>query len=76
MNYWIVLFQVNPIPPGAPGPVKIKVKRSGYEVAMQDASARIDCSRGSFKITGNKRNFVTEDGDVYLIADCRKIINE
>lgn len=77
MTYWLILFQVTPIPPGAPGPVKLKVNRRNYEVAMQDANATIECSKGKFLITGNKRSFATEDGmDCFLIADVRKIINE
>lgn len=77
MTYWIILFQVDPIPPGAPGPIKLKVKRADYEVAGQDDNATIKCSKGKFVITGNKRKFsIEEETSIYLVADCRKIINE
>lgn len=77
MNYYIVMFQIDPVPLGAPGPVKLKVNRRNYEVAMQDANATIECSKGKFLITGNKRAFATEDGmDCFLIADVRKVINQ
>lgn len=74
MTYYIVMFQVDPIPPGAPGPIKLKVNRANYEVAMQDANASIDCDRGKFVITGNKRAFTAEGGmEIYLVADVKKV---
>lgn len=74
MNYWIVMFQVDPIPLGAPGPIKLKVSRTNWEVAGQEMNATIDCPKGKFVITGNKRKFQMNDGlDIFLIADVRKI---
>ncbi len=74
MNYWLVLFQVDPIPPGTPGPIKLTVSRANWEVAGQDANAKIECVKGTFIITGNKRKFQMDDGlDIFLIADVKKI---
>jgi len=74
MTYWLILFQVNPVPLGAPGPIKLKIDRGDYEVAMQDANATIDCSKGKFVITGNKRSFSAEGGmEIYLVADVKKV---
>lgn len=73
-TYWIVMFQVDPVPSGSPGPIKLNVKRQQYEIAMQDANATIDCSKGKFKITGNKRAFQMDDGiDIFLITDVIKV---
>lgn len=77
MNYHIIMFQVDPVPPGAPGPIKLKVNRADWEVAGQDDNATIECSKGKFVITGNKRKFSMDDGlEIFLVADVRKIINE
>ena len=68
------MFQVDPVPLFAPGPIKIKVSRKYYEVAAQDASATVTCSKGKFLITGNKRKFQMDDGlDIFLVVDVRKI---
>lgn len=73
MTYWLVLFLVDPIPPGAPWPIKLKVTRAQYEVASQDDSAKVECPKGRFLITGNKRKFQMDDGlDIFLIADAKK----
>lgn len=77
MTYWLVLFQVDPIPPGAPGPIKLKVNRANWEVAGQEDNATIECPKGKFVITGNKRKFSMSDGlEIFLIADVKKVINE
>lgn len=74
MTHWLVLFIVDPVPAGAPGPIKLMVTRSQYEVACQDDNARVLCPKGKFLITGNKRRFQVDDGlDIFLIADCKKI---
>jgi hypothetical protein len=71
------MYQVDPIPLGAPGPIKLKVSRANWEVAGQDMNAKIECQKGTFLITGNKRKFQMDDGlDIFLIADVRKIINK
>lgn len=77
MTYWLVLFQVDPIPLGAPGPIKLRVNRAQYLVACQDDNATVECQKGRFVITGNKRKFQMDDGlDIFLVCDVRKIVNE
>lgn len=72
-TYWIVMFQINPIPLGAPSPIKLKVKRGEYEVACQDARATVSCAKGRF-IINEKRIFRNEEeNSIYLIADVQKI---
>lgn len=74
MNYHIIMFQVDPVPLGSPGPIKLIVNRQQYEIAMQDANATIDCSKGKFKITGNKRTFQMDGGiDIFLVTDVIKV---
>lgn len=69
MTYWLVLFQRDPVPPGAPGPIKMRVKRNEYEVASQDAGATITHQKGTFLIK-DKRTFVNEEeNSCYIIAD-------
>lgn len=73
-TYWIVMFQINPVPLGAPGPIKLKVSRRDYEVANQDARARVDCAKGSFMINAKRVFRNEEENSIYLVADVEKIM--
>lgn len=67
------MFQINPVPLGAPAPIRIKVKRGDYEVACQDSRATISCGKGRF-IINEKRVFRNEEeNSIYLIADVEKV---
>lgn len=73
MTYWLVLLQINPIPLGAPSPIKLKVKRGEFEVANQDARATVNCAKGKF-IINEKRYFVNEEeSSIYLVCDVEKV---
>lgn len=73
MNYWIVLLQINPVPLGAPSPIKLKVKRPEYEVACQESRATVICDKGRF-IINEKRQFTNEEeGAIYLVCDVEKL---
>ena len=73
MNYWIVLLQINPVPPGAPAPIKLNVKRSEYEVACQESRATVICDKGRF-IINEKRQLTNEgEGSIYLVCDVEKL---
>lgn len=77
-SYWIVLFQVNPVPPGAPGPIKAKVDRASYENAVeagkQGVLATLIHEKQEYRITGNQRCFQMNDGfEIFLIADAQKV---
>ena len=73
-KYFIVLFQVNPVPSGAPSPVQIQTNRWNYEVACQDDAATVHTEKADYKITGNKRCFQMNDGmEIFLIADAQKV---
>lgn len=73
-KYFIVLFQVDPVPIGAPAPIQIQTNRWNYEVACQDAAATVTYENVDYKITGNKRSFQMNEGlEIFLIADAKKV---
>jgi hypothetical protein len=72
--YWLVMFQIDPVPLGAPGPILLKVTRADYERASTDIRATVICKKGKF-IINNKRIFWNEmENSIYLIADVEKIL--
>lgn len=72
--YYIVMFQVDPVPMGAPGPIRLRVTKDEYNVACSDARATIICPKGKFMIN-SKRAFANEiENSVYLVADVIKVI--
>ena len=78
-SYWIILFQINPVPLGAPGPIKAKVDRASYENAVeagrQGVVATLIHENQEYRITGNQRCFQMNDGfEIFLIADAQKLI--
>jgi hypothetical protein len=78
-SYWIILFQVNPVPAFAPGPIKAKVNRASYENAVEAGKsgtvATLIHEKQEYKITGNQRCFQMNDGfEIFLIADAQKVV--
>lgn len=73
MTYYLIMFQVDPVPLGAPGPIKLKVKKRSYEIACMDERARIDCSKGSFYINEKLSFSIEEDNAAFCVAKVEKI---
>ena len=77
-EYWVILFQVDPVPPGAPGPIKAKVNRASYEAAAVASTtgtvATLTHENQEYRITGNQRCFQMNDGmEIFLVADGQKV---
>ena len=78
-EYWVVIFQVDPVPLGAPGPIKARVDRASYEAAavaaQQGIVAKLTHEGQEYNLTGNQRCFQMNDGmEIFLIADGQKVI--
>jgi hypothetical protein len=73
MTYWLILFQVEPVPLGAPGPIRLKINRAKYEVVMQDERARVDCSKGAFLINEKLTFTMPEEDTLYCVCKTQKI---
>lgn len=77
MTYWLILFQVDPIPLGAPGAIKLMVKRENYEIASQDMNATITVpGKGRFLIQEKFLPFSIEEGTVILVAKVKRVPSE
>ncbi len=72
MTYYLILFQVDPIPSGAPGPIRIKINRANYEVIMQEARATIDCAKGKFIVNEKLAFVVEEENTLYCVTKVEK----
>lgn len=72
-TYYLVLFQINPVPSFAPGPIRLKVKRGDYEVACQEERATIYCAKGKFIVNAKRIFRNEEENSIYLIADVEKV---
>ena len=73
-TYWIVMFQVNPVPLGAPGPIKLMVRRHEYEIACRDERATVHHpTKGKF-IINSKKTFTNDfENSIYLICEVNKV---
>jgi hypothetical protein len=73
-TYLIIMFQVDPVPPGAPGPIRAKVSREHWEAASANDSATIIHKGAEYVIApGSKRQFsIEEHQSAYIVCDVVK----